>query len=148
MDEKNEMGFKVKDKRIFTPDGKPKTEPDKNSPSEPEIERGRETTTAQTPETEKKSGSDKNTSPLPAVNFSSFIVSLSSSVLFHFGEIPDPVTNKKQRNLPMAKQTIDILGMIEEKTRGNLTKDEDALLKNLLQDLRFRYVSEVDKEKK
>ncbi len=87
----------------------------------------------------------ENDPPLPQVNFSSFVLSISSSALFHFGEIPDPVTNQKQRNLSMAKQTIDILGILQEKTSGNLTKEEGALLENLLYDLRLRYVNETTK---
>jgi len=63
--------------------------------------------------------------------------------LFHFGDIPDPITNKKQRNLPLAKQTIDILGILKTKTVGNLTKEESHLLDNLLYDLRLRYVNET-----
>ena len=94
---------------------------------------------------------DKNTvTGLPAITFSSFILSLSSSALFHFGEIPDPVTNKKQKNIELAKQTIDILELLEKKTVNNLEKDEAVLLENLLYDLRMRYVNEtknIDKVK-
>jgi len=80
---------------------------------------------------------------LPEITFSSFILSLSSSALFHFGEIPDPITNKKQKNIELAKQTIDILGLLEKKTVNNLGKDEAVLLENLLYDLRMRYVNET-----
>ena len=80
---------------------------------------------------------------LPKITFSSFILSLSSSALFHFGEIPDPVTNKKQKNIEQAKQTIDILELLEKKTVNNLEKDEAVLLENLLYDLRMRYVNET-----
>jgi PBP1b-binding outer membrane lipoprotein LpoB len=83
----------------------------------------------------------------PEINFASFVLSLSSSALYHFGEIPDPITNKMQRNLIMAKQTIDILGMLKEKTAGNLAKEEEALLSNLLYDLRMRYVRETEKDR-
>jgi PBP1b-binding outer membrane lipoprotein LpoB len=87
---------------------------------------------------------------LPKITFSSFVLSLSSSALFHFGEIPDPVTNKKQKNIELAKQTIDILELLEKKTVNNLEKDEAVLLENLLYDLRMRYVNEtknIDKVK-
>lgn len=80
---------------------------------------------------------------LPEITFSSFILSLSSSALFHFGEIPDPVTNKKEKNIELAKQTIDILGLLEKKTVNNLEKDEAVLLENLLYDLRMRYINET-----
>jgi hypothetical protein len=92
---------------------------------------------------EKKTGADSALPPLPEINFASFIISLSSSALFHFGEIPDPATNQKQRNLPLAKQTIDILGLLKEKTKGNLDREENQLLESLLYDLRMRYVEHL-----
>ncbi|MBW2247663.1 MAG: DUF1844 domain-containing protein [Deltaproteobacteria bacterium] len=79
---------------------------------------------------------------LPKINFATFIFSLNSSVLAQLGLIDDPVTGKKTKHLPLAKQTIDILSMMEEKTRGNLTKDEETMLKNILYDLRMLYVKE------
>lgn len=132
--EDNNKGFTVKDKRFFSQDGSEKKEP---PPTEQPAEK-----TKQSSEEPKKTASE---SPLPEVTFSSFILSLSSSALFHFGELPDPVSNQKQKNITLAKQTIDILGIIDEKTKGNLTKDEAALLENLLYDLRLRYVQEVKK---
>jgi hypothetical protein len=63
-------------------------------------------------------------------------------VLLHLGIIDDPATGEKSRNLPLAKQTIDILGMLQEKTKGNLTRDEETMLKNILYDLRILYVKE------
>lgn len=89
--------------------------------------------------------SENKVTGLPEITFSSFILSLSSSALFHFGELPDPVTNQKQKNIEMAKQTIDILGLLENKTAGNLDKEESSLLENLLYDLRMRYISETKK---
>ncbi len=79
---------------------------------------------------------------LPAINFATFIFSLHSSVLLNLGLIGDPATGKKTRNLLAAKQTIDILGMLEEKTRGNLTTEEQGMLKDILYDLRLAYVRE------
>ena len=79
---------------------------------------------------------------LPAINFPTFIFSLNSSTLVHLGIIDDPASGKKVKNLALAKQTIDILGMLEEKTRGNLTKDEESMLKHILYDLRMLYVKE------
>jgi hypothetical protein len=81
--------------------------------------------------------------PLPEIDFSSFIFSLSTSALFHLGEIPDPVTQKREKDLSLAKQTIDILGILKEKTRGNLTPDEERLMENILTDLRWRYIREA-----
>jgi hypothetical protein len=99
---------------------------------------------------DKTEGSDerqKMQAQLPEVNFSTFIFSLHSSVLLQLGLIEEPGTGRKNRNLAAAKQTIDILGMLEEKTRGNLTTDEEGMLKNILYDLRVMYVKEVRSEK-
>jgi hypothetical protein len=79
---------------------------------------------------------------LPTLNFATFIFSLNSSALVQLGMIEDPMTGEKIKNLPLAKQTIDILSMLEEKTRGNLDVDEAAMLKNILYDLRILYVKE------
>lgn len=57
--------------------------------------------------------------------------------------IEDPMTGEKAKNLPLAKQTIDLLSVLEEKTRGNLDTDEAAMLKNILYDLRIHYVKET-----
>lgn len=80
---------------------------------------------------------------LPKLNFATFIFSLNSSAMVHLGMLEEPGTQVKAKNLPLAKQTIDILGMLEEKTRGNLTKDEDTMLKNILYDLRINYIKEM-----
>ncbi|MBW1842145.1 MAG: DUF1844 domain-containing protein [Deltaproteobacteria bacterium] len=80
---------------------------------------------------------------LPELNFATFIFSLNSSALVHLGMLEDPATQKKVRNLPLAKQTIDILGMLEEKTQGNLADDEEKMLKNILYDLRIFYIKEM-----
>ena len=79
---------------------------------------------------------------LPTLNFATFIFSLNSSALVQLGMIEDPMTSEKTKNLPLAKQTIDILSMLEEKTRGNLDADEAAMIKNILYDLRILYVKE------
>lgn len=81
--------------------------------------------------------------PLPEITFSSFIISLSSSAFIHLGDIPDPTTGKIAKNLPLAKQTIDLLGLLREKTRHNLLEEEEKLFDHLLYDLRMRYVKEA-----
>ncbi len=78
--------------------------------------------------------------PLPEISFINLIFSLSTSVLIQLGEIQDPVTQQLAKNLPLAKQTIDLIGMLKEKTKGNLTTDEEKALENILYDLRIRYV--------
>ena len=77
---------------------------------------------------------------MPEVTFATFVYSLSTSALVHLGEIPEPISETMDRNLPLAKQTIDILGILQEKTKGNLTPEEENLLSSFLYDLRMRYV--------
>ena len=131
-----EKGFVIRDKRGFTSEGEVKPETEVTE----EGKKGEEKEEAEKNETPKK-----EEIPLPEINLSSFVLSLSSSALLHFGQIPDPLTKKKERNLPLAKQTIDILGILQEKTKGNLTKDEEQLIENLLHDLRLKYVEESGK---
>ncbi len=80
------------------------------------------------------------------INFASFIFSLGRSAFVHLGEEPDPVTGEKKLSLPMAKETIDIIALLEEKTKGNLTQEEEHLLKNILYALRMRYVEMAAKK--
>ncbi|NPV04808.1 MAG: DUF1844 domain-containing protein [Syntrophaceae bacterium] len=79
------------------------------------------------------------------MTFSAFVFSLGTSAMLHFGDFPDPVTKKAERNLEAAKQTIDILGILKDKTKGNLSDDEERLLDSLLYELRMRYVRESGK---
>ncbi len=78
--------------------------------------------------------------PLPEVNFSTFIISLSTEVLFHLGEFPHPVSGEKQKDLPLAKHAIDTLAMLKEKTQGNLSDEEQQLLEGMLYDLRMAFI--------
>jgi len=93
-------------------------------------------------ETKKKPSPESSQMPLPEINFSSLIFSLSSTALFHLGELPDPQTNEKKKDLPLAKHAIDTIAMLKEKTAGNLTDDEEKFIENVLTDLRLRYVKE------
>jgi hypothetical protein len=79
---------------------------------------------------------------LPHVDFATFVLSLSHSALLHLGEAEHPETGTLEKNLSLARQTIDLLGMLEEKTRGNLTGDEERLIGQILFDLRMRYVEQ------
>lgn len=76
----------------------------------------------------------------PPITFTTFVFSLSSSALVQLGEIPDPFTKQVEQNLAVAQQTIDLLGMLEEKTTGNLSEDEKKTLDAVLYDLRLRFL--------
>ena len=127
--------FIIKDKRIFA-------EKDEDQPSKEEKEKPLEEPAAEKPESEPAKEEEKTDYQLPEINFATFIFSLNHSVLVHLGVMEDPSTGKKVKNLPLAKQTIDILGMLEEKTKGNLSDDEEKMLKNILYDLRMIYIKE------
>jgi hypothetical protein len=75
-----------------------------------------------------------------AIDFSTLCLSLSTSAFIHLGAMPNPDTGKVEVHLPLARQTIDTLAMLQDKTRGNLTKDEGRLLEHLLFDLRLKFV--------
>jgi hypothetical protein len=123
-DEGQEKGFVVRDKRFSTR---------KEAEGESQVKEGGRI--------EEPSKEDmKQEVPLPEISFINLIFSLSTSVLIQLGEIQDPVTQQLAKNLPLAKQTIDLIGMLKEKTKGNLTSDEEKLLENILYDLRMRYV--------
>ncbi len=79
----------------------------------------------------------------PDITFSSLFFSLSSTAFLHLGAIPDPNTGKQEKNLPLAKQAIDLLGVLREKTRNNLDQEEESLFEHLLYDLRLAYIKEV-----
>jgi len=137
MAENEEKGFVLKDRRKVSLD-----ELDKESKPEEaggKIEEEEEKAKEKFEEAARKSR-ERGGIPLPEVSFSTFVLSLSSSALLHLGEIPNPESQRTEVDLPMAKQIIDTLGMLQEKTSGNLDADEDHLVKTVLYDLRLRYV--------
>ena len=77
------------------------------------------------------------------IDFSTFIMSLTSSAFYHLGDMPDPSTGKKEVNLPAVQQTIDMLIMLREKTKGNLKEDEKKLLEQLVYELQVKYVAKT-----
>jgi hypothetical protein len=79
-------------------------------------------------------------SPEGPISFSTFILGLASTALIHLGEAPNPETGRVERELTLARQSLDLLSMLHEKTRGNLSEEEARLFTNILTDLRLRYV--------
>ena len=146
-----EKSFKVSDRRRFA-SGAQETQGEDAGKQKREEEPEEETRndTSEHGEAEKKKESDEKKQGaetfqerrLPAIDFSTFILSLNSSALVQLGLIDDPVSGEKTKDLELAKQTIDILGMLDEKTKGNLDNDESMMLKNILYDLRMMYVRE------
>jgi len=135
-------GFVIKDRRHFDESGDlreeeaPKVGETKTEVKVEEAGRTPEGTAA----------SDADETPLPEISFASFIFSLSTTAMYHFGDFPDPVTNEIRKNLAAAKQTIDLLSILEAKTEGNLTADEKQLLQGVLYELRMRFIKEKTKK--
>jgi hypothetical protein len=131
-EKKKDSGFVVKDKRLFgdSAEDRPQEEP-KSAASEEKRENP-----------EKPGQTPDHANDYPPVNFTNFVLSLSTSALFHFGDFPDHEGGEIQKNLPAAKQTIDILDMLNEKTKGNLDKNENDLIQGVLYELKMRYVKE------
>ena len=129
-----EKGFILKDRRAFDDKGdlKEKTqEEEREAPKKEAVK-------------EKVKTEEAERGPLPEVNFSSLILSLSSSALLHMGEITDPYTGEKKKDLALAKHSIDTIAMLKQKTEGNLLDEEKKLLEGVLTDLRWRYVKAVE----
>jgi hypothetical protein len=116
-------GFTVTDRRALSDEGEAREE------------------TPQAPPQEAEPAGVPGGPVLPAVDFHTFVLSLGSSALLHLGELEHPEAGKAEKDLPLAKHTIDILAMLQEKTKGNLTAAEQKLMDSLLYDLRLRYVS-------
>ena len=127
--------FTIRDKRRFTEGG-----------DESGVQKEQETQQAGPAELA-EAGTEEQPHTIPAeINFAAFIFSLGRSAFIHLGEEPDPVSGEKKVSLQLAKETIDIISMIEEKTKGNLTQEEGQLIKNLLYALRMRYVEIASKK--
>lgn len=90
-------------------------------------------------EVKKEEGPDE---PLLPLDFSTFILSLSTSVLMHLGVVENPVTKKKEKDPLVAKQTIDLIMLLRDKTKGNLTGEEAKLVEDVLHELQLWYVKE------
>jgi hypothetical protein len=131
--------FIVKDRRIFAQENLDREE--KEEKKAPAAEEKKE---AEAKEANKEPAAESQEPPLqfPEINFATFVASLNASALLQLGAIEDPTAGTKNKNLPMAKQTIDILSLLQEKTVGNLSAEEENLLKNILYDLRLMYVKE------
>jgi hypothetical protein len=81
---------------------------------------------------------------MPEVTFTTLVMSLNTSALFHLGELEDPVTGQNGKDLVLASHTVETLQLLSEKTKGNLTEKEQELLDHILADLKIRYANQSD----
>lgn len=129
--EKEESGFIVNDKRS-------------SYQSDEEIQSGdaeKEKEDAKRKQQEAQSQEHQQHAGAPEIDFSTFVMSLASSAFYHLGDMPDPMTGQIEQNLPAVRQTIDILAMLHQKTKGNLDAQEDKLLGQLVYELQMKYVA-------
>jgi hypothetical protein len=140
-EEEKSRGFKVEDRRRFSAEGELKPEHRGGAAIQPGAGEQAAQPQPEPPRAAPPPHSGGSTAgSVPEINFSTFVVSLSTQVLMHLGEIPDPMTNQRERDLAAAQHMIDILGMLQDKTRGNLDADEEGLLRSILFDLRMKFV--------
>jgi hypothetical protein len=140
-EEQREQGFVVSDKRLFTKDGERRETEDRTATANrPAAER--------TPPPPAPPPADwpSASEPRPrqeelAIDFSTYVIMLANTVMMLLGQMPDPTTQQRHLDLPQAKHTIDILMMLRDKTRGNLTAEEAKLLEDVMPQLQMAYVS-------
>ncbi len=139
-EEEKSKGFKVEDRRRFSAEGELKPEhrgAEATPPPEPPPPANAAAAAAQT--TAAAAPHEAAAAP-DEITFATFMVGLSTQALMHLGEIRDPQDEGAGVNLVAAQQLIDIVGMLKDKTRGNLDRDEEALIEAILFELRMKYV--------
>jgi hypothetical protein len=131
-------GFTVQDRRRFSPE---------TGEARDDAAETKESATQASPQAApaQEAAEAARSNALPEIDFSTFVISLSTQALMHLGEIANPVSGKIEADISVAKQMIDILGMLKDKTRGNLNSNEDQLMEGILFDLRMKYVEAVKK---
>ncbi len=142
MSEENQGGFKITDRRLFNPDGTMREdaviEEESVSPepvidiSQPSIPAG---APAEPPPMEEPGGMPEQTL------FNEFLMGIASSAFIYLGLVEHPATGRRQVDLGAAKESIDMLDMLREKTKGNLTRGEDKFFEELLADLKMQFVA-------
>lgn len=158
-EEEKERGFKVADRRRFSAEGEVKPEveerpipepPKPGAPPSPSLEDQIEIPSAgaqakASAEYQRASAAQPGAQDLGPqdLTFASFVVGLSTEALALMGEMPHPATGERVNDVVGAQQLIDIIGILQEKTRGNLSHDEETLLEAILFDLRMKYVEKV-----
>ena len=129
-EEKNK-GFKVQDRRRFDSEGEARSETEAQEPP---------ATAAQAAPEAPSSPPQPEIHEHVEMSFSTFLVGLSTEALAALGEMPDPVSGQRRRDLGAARQFIDIIGILRDKTRGNLDREEQNLIEAILFELRMKYV--------
>jgi uncharacterized protein DUF1844 len=138
MDDEQPKGFQVRDRRRFTETGDVREDADADRPSEAPPKAEEPAPSAP------RAAAEPRDVPLE-ITLSTFVMSLSTQALMCLGEIPNPVTGKREVELPAVQELIDIIAMLQERTRGNVDPSEVRLFETVLYDLRLRYVEKARK---
>ncbi len=138
--EPEDQGFRVMDKRLFGEDGKVRDDVagEARTKQEPAATGGQDRAAAQA---EVPPGTGAH------IDFPSYVLSYYTQSLVLLGEVPNPYTNQKEEDLEAARHTVDILGMLKDKTKGNLSQDEEQLLDSVLYEVRMKYMAKINKIK-
>jgi hypothetical protein len=140
-EQEDKRGFKVQDRRRFSPEtgeAREAEEPGQSAETPPQA--AAEAARGEEPRREQPRGSSRPAAAQSEIAFSSFVLGLSTQALMYMGEIPSAPGQPVQTDLVAAQQMIDVLAMLKQKTAGNLDAGEAAMLENALFDLRMRYV--------
>ena len=137
--EQDSQGFTVKDKRSFREDGEARKEAE--APQAPAGDEKFKVLDSSPPVEEAAPGTGAQ------IDFPSYLLSYYTQGLVLMGEVPNPYTNKKEEDLEAARHTVDILSMLREKTKGNLSREEDQLLDSVLYELRMKYMARTNRIK-
>jgi hypothetical protein len=134
-EQEEQQGFRVTDKRGFSEDS------EAHNPDVAEKENEKAKSFSHGPEEKQEAP------PRPPIDFPSYILSYYTQGLVLLGEVPNPYTNKKEEDVEAARHTVDILSMLQEKTKGNLGKDEEQLLDSVLYELRMKFMAKTSRIK-
>lgn len=142
-EEHSEHGFTVSDKRLFTREGQRRETEARATPPPPppppratQAPSGREAAPPSPEDIDVQAQGE-----MPPADFATYVIMLANTIMMLLGQVPDPVTQQRRLDLAQAKHTIDILMMLEQKTKGNLTAEEEHLLQEVLPQLQMAYVS-------
>ena len=138
--EQEEQGFRVTDKRGFNEDGTAV----ENSEKTEQKQENQSATSSEKPDMADTSSAGEKSSR-PSIDFPSYLISYYTQGLVLLGEIPNPYTNKKEEDVEAAQHIIDILSMLEQKTKGNLDGQEEKLLENVLYELRMTFMARTNR---
>jgi hypothetical protein len=135
--EEEDQGFRITDKRLFSEDGRLREEVAE------EARKKQETPAAAGDHNPAAAREEAAVGMGGPIDFPSYILTYYTQGLVLLGEVPNPYTNKTEENLEGVRHTVDILGMLREKTKGNLAPEEEKLMESVLYELRMKYMAKV-----